>query len=65
LLPFAANLAERTSQELLLQRMIVEGALAIQSEMNPRLLEIKLKSVPHPVQPGRSDGLSGPDPAEI
>jgi chemotaxis protein MotA len=44
LLPFAANLAERTSQELLLQRMIVEGVLAIQSEMNPRLLEIKLKS---------------------
>jgi chemotaxis protein MotA len=42
-LPFAANLAERTSQELLLQRMIVEGVLAIQSEMNPRLLEIKLK----------------------
>lgn len=43
-LPFAANLAERTSQELLLQRMIVEGVLAIQSEMSPRLLEIKLKS---------------------
>jgi len=43
-LPFAANLAERTSQELLLQRMIVEGVLAIQSEMNPSLLEIKLKS---------------------
>ena len=43
-LPFAANLSERTSQELLLQRMILEGVLAIQSEMNPRLLEIKLKS---------------------
>jgi chemotaxis protein MotA len=43
LLPFAANLAEWTSQELLLQQMIVEGVLAIQSEMNPRLLEIKLK----------------------
>lgn len=43
-LPFAANLAERTSQELLLQRMIVEGVLAIHSEMSPRLLEAKLKS---------------------
>jgi chemotaxis protein MotA len=43
-LPFAANLSERTSQELLLQRMILEGVLAIQSEMNPRLLETKLKS---------------------
>lgn len=43
-LPFAANLAERTSQELLLQRMIMEGVLAIHSEMSPRLLETKLKS---------------------
>ncbi len=43
-LSFAANLAERTSQELLLQRMIVEGVLAIHSEMSPRLLEAKLKS---------------------
>ena len=43
-LPFAANLAERTSQELLLQRMIMEGVLAIQCEMNPRLLETRLKS---------------------
>ncbi len=43
-LPFAANLAERTNQELLLQRMIMEGVLAIQSEMNPRLLETRLKS---------------------
>jgi chemotaxis protein MotA len=43
-LPFASNLAERTSQEILLQRMIMEGVLAIQSEMSPRLLETKLKS---------------------
>jgi chemotaxis protein MotA len=43
-LPFAANLSERTCQELLLQRMILEGVLAIQSETNPRLLETKLKS---------------------
>lgn len=43
-LPFAANLAERTNQELLLQRMIVEGVLAIQSETSPHLLESKLKS---------------------
>lgn len=43
-LPFAANLGERTSNELLLQRIILEGVLAIQSEMNPRLLETKLKS---------------------
>ena len=41
-LPFAANLSERTSQELLLQRMILDGVLAIQSDMNPRLLETKI-----------------------
>lgn len=52
-LPFAANLSERTSQELLLQRMILEGVLAIQSEMNPRLLEIKLKSF---LTPSMRDG---------
>jgi len=52
-LPFAANLSERTSQELLLQRMILEGVLAIQSEMNPRLLETKLKSF---LTPSMRDG---------
>jgi chemotaxis protein MotA len=52
-LPFAANLSERTGQELLLQRMILEGVLAIQSEMNPRLLETKLKSF---LTPSMRDG---------
>lgn len=51
-LPFAANLAERTSQEILLQRMIMEGVLAIQSEMSPRLLETKLKSFLTPASRG-------------
>lgn len=44
LLPFAANVRERTNQELLLQKIILEGALAIQNELNPRILEVKLKS---------------------
>ena len=52
-LPFAANLSERTSQELLLQRMILDGVLAIQSDMNPRLLETKLKSF---LTPSMRDG---------
>jgi len=43
-LPFAANLRERTNQELLLQKIITEGVIAIQSELDPRVLEIKLKS---------------------
>jgi chemotaxis protein MotA len=44
LVPFAANLRERTSHELLLQKIIMEGVLAIQREINPRVLEVKLKS---------------------
>ena len=44
LLPFAANLRERTNHELLLQKMILSGILAIESKMHPRMLEVKLKS---------------------
>lgn len=44
LLPFAENIRERTGQELLLQKIIMEGILAIESEINSRVLETKLKS---------------------
>lgn len=44
MVPFAANLRERTDQELLLQKIILEGIIAIESEVNPRMLERKLKS---------------------
>ena len=43
-LPFAANIRERTDRELLLQKIITDGVLAIESEVNPRSLEMKLKS---------------------
>lgn len=43
-LPFAANLKERTNQELLLQKIIMEGVIAIDSEMNPIILKTKLES---------------------
>ncbi len=43
-LPFAANLKERTNQELLLQKIIMEGVIAIESEMNPVILKTKLES---------------------
>ncbi|WP_028318524.1 motility protein A [Desulfobulbus elongatus] len=43
-IPFAANLRERTNQELLLQKIIMEGILAIQGEMNPTVLRTKLLS---------------------
>ncbi len=43
-LPFAANIRERTNQELLLQKIIMEGTIAIASELHPKKLERKLKS---------------------
>lgn len=43
-LPFAGNLKEYTNHELLNKKIILEGVLAIESEMNPRSLEKKLKS---------------------
>jgi len=44
ILPFAAFLRERTDQELLLQKIIMEGVIAIDSEMNPTILKTKLES---------------------
>jgi chemotaxis protein MotA len=44
LLPFAANIRERTNHELLLQKMILAGTLAIKGKTHPRMLEVKLKS---------------------
>lgn len=43
-LPFAANIRERTNHELLLQKIIMEGVIAIESEMNPVILKTKLES---------------------
>ena len=43
-LPFAANIKERTNHELLLQKIVMEGVIAIQSEMNPVILKTKLES---------------------
>lgn len=43
-LPFAANVKERTNQELLLQKIIIEGVVAINSEINPVILKTKLES---------------------
>ncbi|MEA2083454.1 MAG: MotA/TolQ/ExbB proton channel family protein [Thermodesulfobacteriota bacterium] len=44
LTPFASNLRQRTDHELLLQKIITEGVIAIGTELNPRVLERKLKS---------------------
>ncbi|HBG17867.1 MAG: flagellar motor protein MotA [Desulfobacterales bacterium GWB2_56_26] len=43
-LPFAATVRERTNHELLLQKIIMEGVVAINSEMNPVILKTKLES---------------------
>lgn len=42
--PFAAHIQERTDREILLQRIILEGVIAIGSNLHPRALENKLKS---------------------
>lgn len=42
--PFAANVREHTNNELLLQKIIAEGVLAIESEMNPIILQTRLDS---------------------
>ena len=43
-LPFASNVKERTNQELLLQKIIMEGVISINSEINPVILKTKLES---------------------
>jgi len=43
-LPLAAHVQERTDREVLLQRIILEGVIAIGSDLHPRALENKLKS---------------------
>ena len=43
-LPFAAKIRERTNHELLLQKIITEGVIAIDSELNPVILKTKLES---------------------
>ncbi|HKJ64978.1 MAG TPA: MotA/TolQ/ExbB proton channel family protein [Desulfopila sp.] len=43
-LPFAANLKERTNHELLLQKIMTEGIIAIDTEVNPVILKTKLDS---------------------
>jgi chemotaxis protein MotA len=74
LLPMAARVREVTDHELLLQKIIMEGIRAIQSELNPRVLEVKLKSFLTPsAREGRlvslarikeRFGLEGREPAE-
>lgn len=49
-LPFAATIKERTNQELLLQKIILEGVIAINSEINPVILKTKLESFLTPSQ---------------
>ncbi|WP_232363725.1 motility protein A [Desulfogranum japonicum] len=54
-IPFASNLRERTNHELLLQKIILEGIIAIESELNPTILRTKLLSFLTPSE--RKDDL--------
>ncbi len=60
--PFAANLRERTNHELLLQKIIMEGVIAIESEMNPTVLKTKLLSFSDPFGTQGRSGATGPNP---
>jgi chemotaxis protein MotA len=42
--PFAANIRDRTAEELFLQRIITEGVVSIAADIHPRVLDRKLKS---------------------
>jgi len=46
-LPFASVVKERTNRELLMQKIILEGIIAINSEMNSVILKTKLESFPY------------------
>lgn len=50
LLPMAARIREVTDHELLLQKIISEGIQAILNELNPRVLEVKLKAFLTPAE---------------
>ncbi|MGL1932496.1 MAG: MotA/TolQ/ExbB proton channel family protein [Desulfotalea sp.] len=43
-LPLAAQVRERTNQEMLLRKIIIEGVISINSEVNPLILKTKLES---------------------
>ncbi|MCP4720813.1 MAG: flagellar motor protein MotA [Desulfobacteraceae bacterium] len=43
-LPFAANIKERTLQELFLQKVVLEGVLAMSEDLHPKMMERKLVS---------------------
>jgi len=49
-IPFASHLRERTNRELLLQKIIMEGILAIYGELNPTVLRTKLLSFLTPAE---------------
>lgn len=49
-LPLAGKLEVRSSEEILVREMIIDGIMAIQSGDSPRIVEEKLKSFLSPVQ---------------
>ena len=60
LLPMAGKLELRSEQELLAKELILEGVIGIQSGMNPRILEEKLKAFIGPkLLPKKEEQLEG------
>ncbi len=54
-LPLASKLESRSSEEILVKEMIIDGIMAIQSGDSPRIVEEKLKSFLSPVQRAQVD----------
>lgn len=55
-LPVAGKLRIRHQQEQLIQEMMLEGVISLQEGMNPRMIEIKLRTF---LSEGNRDGAAG------
>lgn len=64
LIPMAGKLEIRSSEEIMMREAMLEGILGIQSGMNPRVLQDKLKSFIPPAEKGKMVEGGGRDTEE-
>ncbi|MBO8167981.1 MAG: MotA/TolQ/ExbB proton channel family protein [Thermoanaerobacteraceae bacterium] len=65
LIPIAGKLALKNEEEMLEKRIILEGVLGIQSGMNPRILEEKLKVFIPPSEREKEQSLEGEELEDV
>ena len=63
-MPLASNVRERTDRELLLQKIIMEGTMAIATELNPRAGD-ETQILSYPVAKEGTGGLPQAVPGEV